>query len=69
MRFKDAVIGNYFIDLYGDGVGITKQQIQSIKVISDKIFRDNEEITSSMNYSILHQFLNYIHILSSIVRN
>lgn len=46
VRFKDAVIGNYFIDLYGDGVGITKQQIQSIKVISDKIFRDNEEITS-----------------------
>lgn len=46
VRFKDAVIGNYFIDLYGDGVGITKQQIQSIDKIPSYQFKDNKEVTS-----------------------
>ncbi|CUP44362.1 leucine-rich repeat domain-containing protein [Bacteroides thetaiotaomicron] len=46
VRFKDAVIGNYFIDLYGDGVGITKQQIQSIDKIPNYQFKDNKEVTS-----------------------
>ena len=75
VRFKDAVIGNYFIDLYGDGVGITKQQIQSIKVISDKIFRDNEEITSfdelqyftSISELYLYSFFNCTKLVSIIL--
>lgn len=46
VRFKDQIVANYFIRNYGDGVGVTKNDLAAINSLSDTAFQGNTEITS-----------------------
>lgn len=46
VRFKDEIVADYFIKNYGDGVGVTSDQLSSISTLSATAFQGNAEITS-----------------------
>lgn len=53
IRFKDTIIGNYFITTWGNGIGMTKKQIQEVDKIPNYLFKDNKEV---MSFDEFHYF-------------
>jgi len=59
IRFKDSVVGSYMIEKYGDGIGITKNQMAEITQAQlGKPFKGNTEITSFDELQYLTSLLN-----------